>query len=144
MKPPQVLIIVLLAVTLVAYGFSGQESRPVPSTGLWRPFFGLEHLFAAIGIGAWVTILRGHAFWALPAAFLAGAALGYALAWDGRELKFAGLGLMLSVLALAFAVLLPIRMQPEMAAIFAALFGIYHGYAYGWETMIIKAVQEAG
>lgn len=145
MNTRDVLITALVATTLVAFGFSGQERSISPQIGPWRPFFGFEHVLAAVGIGAWAAILRGHAFWALPAVFITSAGLGYVIAWDGwGELPFAGLILLLSILVLALLALLPVRVPVGLAAAVVSPLGLYHGYAYGWESKIAEAAASAG
>ena len=145
MRVPHGLFPVMTALILVAYGFTGQEQRMFPLAGPWRPLFGFEHGLAAVGVGGWGIILRGHAVWALPAAFLVGVGAGYAVAWDGRgELPFVGLNLLLSVLVLTLVTLLPVRVPIGIAAALVSILGLYHGYAYGWEARIIEAALTAG
>lgn len=144
MRLPLVLVPAMVAISLVAFNYATEEGRSTPLTGLWRPFFGLEHLLAAIGLGAWATVLKGNAFWALPVGFLIGAALGIAMAWQGQgELPYVGLMLLLSVVSLTLAVLLPVRMGLERAVALVSLFGFYHGYAYGSETVTFETTVEA-
>lgn len=138
------LILAMIVISLLAFGYANQDGRGSPLTGLWHPLFGFELLLAVVGVGAWGAVLRGPAVWAVPAAFVVGAALGCAMARNGDgQLPYVGLMLILSVIMLVLAVLLPVRMPVQRAAALVSLFGVYHGYAYAAELEPVEAASSA-
>jgi urease accessory protein len=140
MRLPLILVPAVVGLSLLAYSYGTRGESILSPLGYWRPFYGFEHLLAAVGIGGWAALLKGHAYWALPLAFLVGAGLGVVMAWEGQgDLPFVGLMLFLSIVSLVLATLLPVRMPIERAAALVALFGVYHGYAYSSATEPLEA-----
>lgn len=132
MKWSLLLVPSTLLVVLLATGLLGTEPTSAQPTGLSLPFLGIDHLLAATALGVWAGRLGGEAPVLLPAAFVLGAALGLAMAWEGvsvlvlvRPMVWA------SVAALTLAAIQPARLELGEAGCLAGLFGLFHGHAIG-------------
>jgi len=125
------LTLVLLAPT-AALAHPGHDGGFLP--GLLHSFHGLDHLLAAIAVGALGAKLGGRAMWALPVAFvvvmLAGGLLGHA----GIVLPATELMIALSVLLLGLALIANARINVTAGAVAVAAFALFHGGAHGAEA----------
>jgi urease accessory protein len=110
----------------------GPESRNSLMAGLTDPVRGLDHFLALLAVGIWAGRLRSPDLWALPAAFLAGMAPGFVLAFDQVPIPIADalihLVILGSLLSFVTAVLVPIRLPTMEAARTVAMIGGCHGY----------------
>jgi len=125
-------IILALLVPTAALAHPGHDGGFLP--GLLHPFHGLDHLLAAIAVGAWGARIGGRATWAFPAAFvgamLVGGAIGQAgVAFPGTEIMIA-----LSVLLFGVVLVMNARIAASAGAAIVALFALFHGGAHGAEA----------
>lgn len=103
------------------------------AAGLAHPFAGPDHVLALVAVGMLAGRMGGHAVWALPGAFLAALAAGFAMASEAPlsgapEAALAGSLVVLGGLA-------ALRPTPPLAVAssIAALFALVHGHAHGAE-----------
>jgi len=101
--------------------------------GLGHPFGGLDHLLAMVAVGLWAMQQGGRALYAVPTAFVASMAAGFALGFGGIDLPFVETGIVLSVLALGLAVALAVKPPLALALPVTAAFSLCHGFAHGAE-----------
>ena len=124
-------LLLLMAVDLLtsksplAHGFVG--------SGWLHPLTGIDHMLAMIAVGAWSAQLGKRAVFSVPAAFVAAMLFGGMLGFEHFVLPGSELGIALSVVMLGSAIALERRTPLFLAAIGVGLFGIYHGYAHGYE-----------
>lgn len=98
--------------------------------GLLHPITGLDHLLAALAIGAWGALLGGQQRWQLPLAFVGALLVGAVAALLGLAIPAVHLFSALSVVLLGAAIALSLK-WPQVAAIGAvSLFGLFHGGAH--------------
>jgi urease accessory protein len=99
------------------------------SAGIAHPFYGLDHLLAAVAVGIWVTRLGGRALWVVPLAFVggifAGSVAGLAISVTAVELLVAA-----SVVALGALILTQRKPALALSAGIAATFAVFHGMAH--------------
>ena len=103
--------------------------------GFVHPLQGLDHLIAAISVGAMAARMDGRALWVLPTAFLSMIALGAFIGMRGGLWPFAGTGILLSHAAFGLALLLNWKAPAPAAAAVAGLFATFHGYMHGTEMI---------
>lgn len=104
--------------------------------GLLHPLAGADHLAAMLLVGLWAGLIGTQAAWRLPAAFLAGMALGLLLGSVAHLQAGATLAegvIVASVAALGAAVAwrAQVALLPAMAVV--GLFGMAHGVMHGIE-----------
>lgn len=102
--------------------------------GLLHPFFGLDHLLAAIAVGAWGARIGGRATWALPAAFVVSMAIGGACGHAGLRFPASEIVIALSVLLLGAALAANAHVAAAKGAGVVAVFALFHGGAHGAEV----------
>lgn len=124
-----------LALPAAAWAHPGHSDAAHPFiAGLLHPLTGWDHLAAMLLVGIWAARLGGREIWALPATFVAGAAVGALAGFGGLALPWLEQGIWLSVLALAAVAVLRLRVQLGLAVagLFAA--AVLHGLAHGLEA----------
>jgi urease accessory protein len=99
--------------------------------GVAHPMGGADHLLAMVAVGIVSTRGGRGLLWGLPAAFLAGMALGFVVGLGGWHFDHAEQGVVVSVFVLGAMVALPGRWLPAAAALVVFAFGGCHGYAHG-------------
>lgn len=121
--------LLLLVTTSVAWGHPG-HGHDHGSMGFWagllHPITGLDHLLAAMAVGAWASVLGGSARWQMPAAFLVAMLGGAAVVGGGS------IGVMSAVTVIALGLLLGVAVDLSRAAalVLVALFGVIHGASH--------------
>lgn len=126
------LLLLLAASAAEAHpGHAGSAFRE----GFLHPWLGWDHLLAMLAVGLWARQAQtGAARWALPLAFLAGAAAG---AFGGRSgLPLAPGEWLIQGSLVVFGLLIgtPSRLPALAAAAVVAMFGAAHGWAHGAEA----------
>ncbi|MRS16726.1 protein hupE [Enterobacteriaceae bacterium RIT691] len=116
------------------------------SAGWWHPLSGIDHLLAMTAVGAWSVQIGGRAVWVVPGAFVCFMFLGGVIGFEHVELPLTEVGVAMSVVLLGIAIALRQRLPLLVAASATALFGIFHGYAHGYEMPLMqnKVVYTAG
>ncbi|MBV7333010.1 HupE/UreJ family protein [Chloroflexi bacterium TSY] len=134
----------LLVIPLHEYGGGGILS------GFLHPLLGLDHLLAMIAVGLLSAQMGGRAIWTVPTTFVAVMAVGGILGIQGIALPWVEYGITGSVLALGIAILMGGKTPLQLAMLFVALFGLFHGNAHGTElpnatdTMALTIAYVAG
>lgn len=108
------------------------------SSGWLHPLSGLDHLLAMIAVGAWSCQIGGRAVWLVPTSFVCFMGLGGFIGFEQLELPGTEIGIALSVVLLGGAIALEQRFPALIAAATTAIFGIFHGYAHGYEMPVIE------
>ena len=121
----------LLCLAAPAWGHESAEA------GWLHPLTGADHAVAMIAVGAWSAQLGRRAVWIVPAAFVIFMAVGGALGLMLIDLSGVELGIATSVLLLGLAIGLKRRLPLLLAAAAVAVFGVFHGYAHGYEVPIM-------
>lgn len=105
-----------------------------------HPFGGLDHLLAMVAVGLLALRMGGAWLWAVPAAFVVGAAAGAGIAGDAMAGTVLESGILGSIIALGLMVALPFGRTISATAVLATgatgavgLFGGFHGAAHGIE-----------
>ncbi|ARU90717.1 hypothetical protein B9K09_12980 [Pseudomonas sp. M30-35] len=114
--------------------------------GWLHPLSGVDHLLAMIAIGAWSCQMGGRAVWIVPSAFVSFMMLGGLLGFEQVDLPGVEIGIVLSVILLGLAIALEKTFAVAIAAIGVGIFGIFHGYAHGYEMPVMdnKLAYSAG
>ncbi len=107
------------------------------SAGWMHPLSGLDHLLAMIAVGAWSCQMGGRAIWVVPSAFVCCMFLGGLLGFDQIDLPGSEIGVSLSVVLLGLAIGLRKTFAVPVAAFGVGVFGIFHGYAHGYEMPVM-------
>ena len=103
------------------------------SNGFNHPLSGIDHILAMVAVGLFAAHLGGRALWLVPATFVAMMAISGIAGMSGMELPFVEIGITASVIALGLAIAFQISVPTLVAAAFAGVFAIFHGYAHGAE-----------
>ncbi|KRG71754.1 hypothetical protein ABB29_02825 [Pseudoxanthomonas dokdonensis] len=122
----------MLLASAAASAHSGVEA------GWLHPLSGTDHLLAMIAIGAWSCQMGGRAIWLVPTAFVASMLVGGVLGFEQVELPGVETGIVLSVLLLGLAIGFERRFSLLIASIGVGLFGVFHGYAHGYEMPVME------
>jgi urease accessory protein len=105
--------------------------------GLVDPVLGLDHFIVLMGLGFWAGKLGDAAWWRLPSAFLIGAPVGFVLAASQTPSPLIdGLVRALvigSMLLVAAALVVPIRLPHREITTTVAMIGGCHGYLHWLE-----------
>lgn len=136
MNKSHVNISLLLASLLMmnsAYAHSSGES-----TGWLHPLSGMDHLLAMISVGAWSSQIGGKAIWIVPSAFVFFMFTGGLIGFEHIEISGTEVGVSLSVLLLGLAISVKKILPVYLAAMATAFFGIFHGYAHGYEMPLMQ------
>lgn len=123
---------VLLMTGASAFAHVGQAGHADSlMAGVAHPFLGLDHVLAMVAVGLWALFLGGRAVWAVPAAFVAAMAGGFALAASGIALPHVESGIAASVLVLGLLVATHARLRLAASLSLVAVFAVFHGHAHG-------------
>ncbi|MCT4704576.1 HupE/UreJ family protein [Enterobacteriaceae bacterium H16N7] len=106
--------------------------------GWMHPLSGLDHLLAMISVGAWSSQIGGKAIWIVPSAFVCFMFTGGLIGFEHIELPWTEIGVSLSVVLLGIAISVKKILPVYLAAAATALFGIFHGYAHGYEMPLMQ------
>lgn len=91
-----------------------------------------------IAVGAWSVQIGGRAVWIVPSAFVGFMFLGGVIGFEHFELPLTEVGVALSVVLLGLAIAFRQRLPVLLAAAATALFGVFHGYAHGYEMPLMQ------
>lgn len=132
--------LVLMFLPAMAWAHAGN------SAGWLHPLSGIDHLLAMIAVGAWSVQIGGRAVWLVPSAFVCFMFLGGVIGFEHLELPLTEVGVAMSVVLLGLAIALRQRLPLLIAAAATGLFGIFHGYAHGYEMPLMqnKIIYTAG
>uniref|UniRef100_UPI003459D9C0 HupE/UreJ family protein n=1 Tax=Halomonas sp. TaxID=1486246 RepID=UPI003459D9C0 len=131
--PLAMFLIVLLGV----FTSTAAEAHTGGSQGWLHPLTGMDHLLAMIAVGAWSSQMGGRAIWIVPSAFVVCMLLGGLLGFELIELPGVEIGIALSVILLGLAIGLERTFPVALAAAGVGIFGIFHGYAHGYEMPVM-------
>lgn len=136
---PVLLLLIMLAST-------GAQAHTGVEAGWLHPLSGVDHLLAMIAIGAWSCQMGGRAIWIVPSAFVSFMMLGGLLGFEQVDLPGVEIGIVLSVILLGLAIALEKTFAVAIAAIGVGIFGVFHGYAHGYEMPVMdnKLAYSAG
>ncbi|TNV10187.1 HupE/UreJ family protein [Buttiauxella sp. B2] len=126
------LLFLILLSTAPAYAHVNGEA------GWLHPLSGLDHLLAMIAVGAWSSQIGGRAIWIVPSAFVCFMLLGGLAGFENIELPGTEIAVSLSVVLLGTAIALKQKLPVAIAATATALFGVFHGYAHGYEMPLMS------
>ncbi len=101
--------------------------------GLAHPVLGADHLLSMLAVGILAASTPGKAIWALPAAFVAAMATGFALALGGVQIPMVEPAILASVIVLCGMVAMAARLPLGMLVLLGSAFGLFHGAAHGAE-----------
>ncbi|KQR69495.1 HupE/UreJ family protein [Rhizobium sp. Leaf341] len=101
--------------------------------GIVHPLSGLDHVLVMVAVGLWAAQLAGRARLAVPVAFVAMMAIGFALALSGMHLAYVEPAILASIVALGLLVAMAVRMPAAAGAGVVGIFALFHGYAHGGE-----------
>ena len=108
------------------------------ASGWMHPLSGMDHLLAMISVGAWSSQIGGKAIWIVPSAFVCFMFTGGLIGFEHIELPWTEIGVSLSVVLLGIAISVKKILPVYLAAAATALFGIFHGYAHGYEMPLMQ------
>ena len=101
--------------------------------GFTHPLFGLDHILAMVAVGLWAASVGGRALWAVPVAFVATMAIGFAASILGMPLPFVEPVILASVIFIGITVALALPLPTAGVAAVVAFFALFHGHAHGGE-----------
>lgn len=101
--------------------------------GAAHPLGGLDHLIAMVTVGVYGATIGGRAVLAVPGAFLAAMLAGGLFALAGGELPLVEPAIYASTVVLALLCVMPMSRNSLIGVVFAAGFGLFHGFAHGAE-----------
>lgn len=132
----------MLARTILLFLLSVLATSPAQAhvngdAGWFHPLSGMDHLLAMISVGAWSSQIGGRAIWIVPPAFVCFMFLGGLVGFEHIELPATEIAVSLSVVLLGLAISVKQRLSVVVAAATTALFGIFHGYAHGYEMPLM-------
>lgn len=129
---------ILWAITLMCFATSTAQAHANAQAGWMHPLSGMDHLLAMISVGAWSSQLGGRAIWIVPSAFVCFMFLGGLVGFEHFELPMTEIGVSLSVVLLGLAISVRQRLPVFVAAAATGLFGVFHGYAHGYEMPLMQ------
>ena len=135
---------VLLAATTSALAHLDPVGHGSFMAGFTHPLFGLDHILAMVAVGLWAASLGGRALWAVPLAFVAAMALGFAAAMFALPLPFVEPVILTSVIFIGIMVALALPLPAPAVAACVAFFALFHGHAHGGEMGEAGALGYAG
>jgi urease accessory protein len=139
MKRVALMTAVLTMMSLLASLGWGDRGRDALAAGLLDPVLGLDHFMVLLGVGLWAGQWGGTAQWALPAAYLLGTPLGFVLAAGQPPFPLIDtlvhVLILGSLLLIAGALVVPLRLPMREAAGTVAMFGGCHGYVHRLEAV---------
>lgn len=101
--------------------------------GLAHPLGGVDHLVAMVAVGLLGAAIGGAARWLVPGTFLVVLAASAAAAMKGLAFPLVEVGILTSVVVLAFVAGLRLRLPAGVAMVMVGLFAVFHGIAHGAE-----------
>lgn len=125
---------------ILIYSHSALAHVLSDESGWAHPLTGLDHILAMVAVGAWSAIIGGRGVWVIPSFFLIFMFLGGLVGFNQVELHYIEQGISISVIFLGIAVAIEGRVSVFLASICTALFGMFHGYAHGYEIPVIDDV----
>ncbi len=123
----------LMASAAPAFAHLNPQEHGSFAAGFSHPLFGLDHILVMVAVGLWAAQICGRALWAVPSAFVAMMAVGFALATAGIDLPFVEPAILASVVALGLLVAMAVRLDAAASAAVVGLFALFHGHAHGGE-----------
>ncbi len=123
----------LMASAAPAFAHLNPQEHGSFAAGFSHPLFGLDHILVMVAVGLWAAQIGGRALWAVPTAFVALMAVGFALATAGIDLPFVEPAILASVVALGLLVAMAVRLDAAASAAVVGLFALFHGHAHGGE-----------
>ncbi|MEN3791290.1 HupE/UreJ family protein [Fulvimarina sp. MAC3] len=125
---------ILAATTATALAHTGTLAEHSSfSAGFMHPLTGLDHLLAIVLAGVFAAALGGKYRIALPLVFLAAMGAGFAVALQTGSIPFVEGAILLSLVALGFAVSGVIRPGAAISLAMVGGFAFAHGAAHGAE-----------
>lgn len=109
-------------------------------SGITHPLSGLDHVLVMLAVGLWAAQMGGRALFAVPAAFVATIALGFALALSGVALPFVEPAILASIVAMGLLVAMAVRVPAAAGAALVGVFALFHGFAHGGELGAASAL----
>ncbi len=127
-------LLLLLALTAAtpAFAHPGHGDSGLLN-GMLHPITGPDHILAMLAVGLWAASFGGKARWAIPAAFVAMMAAGFAFGANGGEMPLLEQGIAASVLVIGLAAAWAQRIPAAAAAAVVGAFALFHGVAHGAE-----------
>ncbi|CAO3432601.1 HupE/UreJ family protein [Azospirillum endophyticum] len=107
--------------------------------GVAHPLGGLDHLIAMVTVGVYGVTIGGRAVLAVPGAFLAAMLAGGLFALTGGQLPLVEPAIYASTVVLALLCVMPVSRNGVTGMVFAAGFGLFHGFAHGAEMPVDAA-----
>ncbi|WMT87215.1 HupE/UreJ family protein [Pelagibacterium sp. 26DY04] len=126
-------LLVVLIGTAPAFAHLDPVEHGSFMAGFTHPLFGLDHILAMVAVGLWAASVGGRALWAVPAAFVATMAIGFAAAILGLPLPFVEPVILASVIFIGIMVALALPLPTAGVAAVVAFFALFHGHAHGGE-----------
>lgn len=123
----------LMASAAPAFAHLNPQEHGSFAAGFSHPLFGLDHILVMVAVGLWAAQIGGRALWAVPTAFVAMMAVGFALTTAGIDLPFVEPAILASVVALGLLVAMAVRLDAAASAAVVGLFALFHGHAHGGE-----------
>lgn len=128
-----ILMLTPLLMMNAAHAHSSAEA-----SGWMHPLSGMDHLLAMLSVGAWSSQIGGKAIWIVPSAFVCFMFTGGLIGFEHIEIPGTEAGVSLSVVLLGLAISAKKVLPVYLAAAATALFGIFHGYAHGYEMPLMQ------
>lgn len=132
MKTPVLTVAVLLTAS-PAFAHVDATAQGSFMAGLAHPVLGADHLLSMLAVGILAASTSGKARWALPAAFVAAMATGFALALGGVQIPMVEPAILASVIVLCGLVALAAKLPAGGLVMLGSAFGLFHGAAHGAE-----------
>jgi urease accessory protein len=125
--------------TSFALAHAGHGAHTLLS-GVMHPLTGWDHALAMTTLGLWASQLGGRAGRLLPTAVLVAMTVGEGSAAVGVSLPGAEAVVLFSTFALGILVAGSMRISSVVAAVLAAAFALFHGYAHVAELVAGESV----
>jgi urease accessory protein len=123
----------LIAATMPAFAHLDHVEHGSFAAGFTHPLFGLDHVLAMVAVGLWAASIGGKALWAVPCAFVATMAIGFAAAIMGLPLPLVEPVILASVIFIGVMIALALPIPVAGVAGLVAFFALFHGHAHGGE-----------
>ncbi len=133
-----VLLMCFLPQDVLAHGLGHTSGF---KAGLLHPVLGLDHLLAMVSVGIVSTQISGRAIWTVPASFVLIMTFGGFAGMQSFDfldintiITLVEQGIIISVIALGFAIALDKSIPMWIAMLACGFFGFFHGFAHGVEV----------
>ncbi len=133
MKKLAFAVLAVFAATSPAFAHLDPAEHGSFMAGVTHPLFGLDHVLAMVAVGLWAASMGGKALWAVPVAFVATMAIGFAAANAGMPLPFVEPVILASVIFIGIMVALALPLPTIAVSAAVAFFALFHGNAHGGE-----------